>query len=178
MDRVTTTDATSPMGAHDANANSARSMLRHALATLAYRAAKAVRGAPTDFAAFRTGETTRTPAEILAHMGDLMEWALTMAQDRTKWRDRPVQGWSDDVERLFTGISALDGYLASDAAIAHPVLLQLFQGPVADALTHTGQLTMLRRLANAPIRGESYQRALIAVGQTGLEQPAPRREFD
>ena len=178
MDRVTTTDATSPTDAHGASADSARSMLRHALATLAYRAAKAVRGAPTEFAAFHIGETTRTPAEILAHMGDLMEWALTMAQDKTKWRDGPVQGWSDEVKRFFAGISALDAYLASDAAIGRPILLQLFQGPIADALTHTGQLTMLRRLANAPIRGESYQRALIAAGQTGLEQPAPRREFD
>ena len=156
----------------------ARAVARHTLATLAYRAAKAVRGAPPDFATFRIGLTTRTPGEILAHMGDLMDWAITMAQDRTQWRERPMQTWTEDVQRLFTGISALDEYLANSPAVGVPVLLQLLQGPIADALTHTGQLTLLRRLAHAPIRGESYQRALIAAGQTRLEQPPPQHEFD
>ncbi len=153
-------------------------MVRHTLATLAYRAAKAVRGAPADFGTFRAGSTTRAPAEILAHMGDLMEWALTMAQERTEWRGRPVQLWSDDVRRLFSGITALDHYLATAVEFDNQLLPRLFQGPIADALTHTGQLTLLRRLAGAPIKGESYQRALIAVGQTGLDQPPPQREFD
>jgi hypothetical protein len=157
---------------------SARAVVRHTLATLAYRAAKAVREAPPDFGAFRIGATTRTPGEILAHMGDLMDWALTMAQGRTQWRDGGVREWTDDVHRLFSGITALDQYLASEFAGDETVLLQLFQGPIADALTHTGQLTMLRRLADSPIRGESYQRALIVAGQTGLDQPPAQREFD
>jgi hypothetical protein len=161
-----------------AHADPARELVRHTLATLAYRAAKAVRLAPAEFGPLRIGSTSRSPAEILAHMGDLMEWALTMAQDRTQWREGPLQAWPDDVDRLFAGITALDRYLAGRAAIDREVLLRLFQGPIADALTHTGQLTLLRRLADAPIRGESYQRALIAVGQTGLDQPPPQREFD
>jgi hypothetical protein len=161
-----------------AHGDPAREVVRHTLATLAYRAAKAVRGAPASFGSFRIGSTTRTPAEILAHMGDLMGWALTIAQDREKWRDAPPQAWPDDVDRLFAGITALDQYLAGAAAIERQILLRLFQGPIADALTHTGQLTMLRRLADAPIRGESYQRAHIAAGQTGLDQPPPQREFD
>ncbi|HEV2641418.1 MAG TPA: hypothetical protein VGT98_01870, partial [Candidatus Elarobacter sp.] len=102
----------------------------------------------------------------------------TMAQERTQWRTAPVQPWSDDVDRLFAGITTLDTYLASGVVFEPPLLQQLFQGPIADALTHTGQLTLLRRLADAPIRGESYQRALIAVGQTHLDQPPPQREFD
>ena len=150
---------------------------RHALATLAYRASKAVRGAPDGFTGFRIGPTSRTPGEILAHMGDLMDWALTMAQGRTLWRDAGVQEWAADVDRFFAGVTALDAHLAT-VPTDLPVLLELLQGPIADALTHTGQLTMLRRLAESPIRGESYARALIAVGQTGLAQPVPQREFD
>ena len=153
-------------------------MIRHALATLAYRASKAVRGAPSDFGTFPTGPTTRTPGEILAHMGDLMAWALTIAQNRIQWRVNSPQAWSDDVNRFFAGMSALDEYLARGATFDAGTLGQLFQGPIADALTHTGQLTLLRRLADAPVRGENYQRALIDVGQTGLEQPPPQREFD
>jgi hypothetical protein len=168
----------SRLDATEAEPDPACRMIRHTLATLAYRASKAVRGAPADFGAFHIGPATRTPAEILAHMGDLMTWGLTIAQDRTEWRASPVGPWADDVSRLFAGITALDEYLASTATFEMRVLNQLFQGPIADALTHTGQLTMLRRLADAPIRAENYQRALIDVGQTGIEQPAPRREFD
>ncbi len=156
----------------------AREMLRHMLATLSYRAAKAVRGAPLDFAALHIGEATRTPAHILAHMADLMDWALTTARNNTAWRTAPVQVWKDDIKRLFTSITALDQFLASDAHIDAQTLKSLIQGPIADALTHTGQLTMMRRLAGAPIRGENYQRARISAGQTGFEQPTPEREFD
>jgi hypothetical protein len=159
-------------------ANPATAFLRHTLATLAYRAAKPLRDAPPDFGAFRVGPTSRTPAQILAHMGDLMDWALTIAQDRIEWRESPVQSWPDDVARLFAAITTLDRHLASGVAFEPRQLEQIFQGPIADALTHTGQLTMLRRLASAPIRGENYQRAHIAAGQTGLEQPPPQREFD
>ena len=157
---------------------SATAFLRHTLATLAYRAAKPLRDAPSGFGEFRVGPTSRTPAQIVAHMGDLMDWALTTAQNRTKWRDSPVQTWSSDVDRFFAGIAVLDEYLAAGNVRELRVLEELFQGPVADALTHTGQLTMLRRLASAPIRAENYQRAHIAAGQTGLEQPPPQSEFD
>src|SRR3954468_4759306 len=78
-------------------------MIRHSLATLAYRAAKAVRNAPSHFGTFRVGDTTRTPGEILAHMGDLMDWALTIAQRRTQWRVTQAHAWCDDVSRLFAG---------------------------------------------------------------------------
>jgi hypothetical protein len=159
-------------------ANSATAFLRHTLATLAYRAAKPLRDAPSDFGAFRVGPTSRTAAQILAHMGDLMDWALTIAQNRIQWRESPMQSWPDDVARLFAAITTLDKYLASGVALELRLLEQIFQGPIADALTHTGQMTMLRRLVSAPIRAENYQRAHIAAGQTGLDQPAPQREFD
>ncbi len=166
-----------PTPAADAS-REANAVIRHSLATLAYRASKAVRGVPPDFATLRVGPTSRTPAEILAHMGDLLEWARSTAEARTVWREQPPQAWDADVERLFAGIRDLDAILEHSAPLDLPVLLQLLQGPIADALTHTGQLTFLRRLAHAPVRGESYQRALIAAGQTGIDQPAPQREFD
>ena len=156
----------------------ARTLLRHTLATLAYRAAKVLRDAPESFAEFRVGPTSRTPGQILAHMGDLFDWALTMAQDRTEWHDAPQQAWPDDVCRFFTTVTTLDEYLAGPATLGEGVIERLFQGPVADALTHTGQLSMLRRLAGQPVRGESYAKADIATGRTGLDQPLPKWEFD
>jgi hypothetical protein len=161
-----------------ADADPARDVVRHTLATLAYRASKAVRGAPDSYGAFRVGPTTRTPTAILAHMSDLMEWSLTMVQGREKWRPVPPQAWTTDVDRLFSSITALDRCLADDVSIARSTLLQLLQGPIADALTHTGQLTLLRRLVDAPVRGEDYPRASISAGQTGLDQPKPTFEFD
>jgi hypothetical protein len=160
------------------NGDPACDVVRHTLATLAYRASKAVRGAPASYGDFRVGATTRTPAQILAHMCDLMDWALTMAQGQAQWRNSVPQSWPEDVDRLFTAVTALDHYLASGASVANRALLQLFQGPIADALAHTGQLTLLRRLADAPVRGEAYQAAAIVAGQTGLSQPPPAFEFD
>jgi hypothetical protein len=169
---MTTPDANS-----EKDAGTAIAFLRHTLATLAYRVAKPLRDAPSDFGEFRVGPTSRTPAQLVAHIGDLMDWALTIAQNRTKWRDSAVQSWTNDVDRLFAAITTFDAYLATGSVRDVKVLEGLFQGPVADALTHTGQLTMLRRLASAPILSENYQRAQIAAGQTGLEQPPPEREF-
>jgi hypothetical protein len=154
-----------------------RHLLRHALATLAYRGGKAVRGAPATFAAFRAAETARTPAEILAHVGDLMDWALSQARGQQAWNNSTPLQWDQEVARFFRTVGELDGYLASGAPLAFTAE-QIFQGAIADALTHVGQLTMLRRIAGAPIRGENYARADIVVGRVGAEQTAPRREFD
>ena len=154
-----------------------RELLRHTLATLAYRAGKSLRDAPEIFAAFRLGETSRTPAQILAHMGDLFDWALSLAKGQQTWHDSTPLPWTQEVARFFAAVAAFDGYLASTESL-HESPEKLFQGPVADALNHVGQLAMLRRLAGAPIRGENYHRADIAAGRVGPEQPTPRREFD
>jgi hypothetical protein len=154
-----------------------RHLLRHTLATLAYRGGKALRGAPESFASLRVGDTTRTPVEILAHLGDLMEWALTQAKGEERWAESTPGTWDDEVHRFFAGLAALDAYLATEAPLGQSAE-QIFQGAVADALTHVGQLTMLRRLGGAPVRGENYNRAGIQVGRVGPDQSAPRREFD
>lgn len=151
-------------------------LLRHTVATLAYRGAKALRGAPDGFAAFRPCESSRTPGEILAHIGDLLDWALTMTDGEAKWRDSPTLDWAAGSERFFAALERLDARLAA-APIANPPE-KLFQGPIADALTHVGQIAMLRRMAGAPVKGESYFRADIAAGTVGSQQPPPRVEFD
>ena len=154
-----------------------RDMLRHTLATLAYRGGKAVRGAPDTFASFRVGETTRTPGQILAHVGDLMDWALSLARGEQVWRDSEPLPWPREVARFHEALARLDAHLASDAPLGCPAE-QLFQGPIADALTHVGQIALLRRLAGAPMRGENYAKAEIVAGRLGPEQAAPSREFD
>lgn len=155
----------------------ARQLLRHTVATVAYRGGKALRGAPELFALFTLGDSPRTPAKILAHIGDLFDWALSMASGGAVWRDSQPLAWDAEVARFFASLKRFDDYLASPEPLHSPAE-SLFQGPIADALTHIGQIAMLRRLARCPIRGENYFKAEIATGRVGFEQPAPRREFD
>lgn len=154
-----------------------RDLLRHTLATVAYRGGKAIRDTPPSFADFKVGDSSRTPAQILAHIGDLFDWALSIAQGQQKWNNSRPLPWEQESERFFTTLKAFDDYLDSDAAL-HESPEKLFQGPVADSLTHIGQIAMLRRLAGVPMRGENYYVAQVASGQVGSQQPAPKREFD
>jgi hypothetical protein len=154
-----------------------RELLRHAVATLAYRGGKAVRGAPAGFADFRAGDGTRTPREILAHIGDLLDWALSIARSEQAWKDSAAREWDAEIERFFEALGRFDAYLASATPLGAPVE-RLFQGPIADALTHVGQIAMLRRLAGVPMKGENYFQADVAAGRVGPDQAAPRREFD
>ena len=153
-----------------------RLLLRHAVATVAYRGGKTLRGAPEAFATFRVREGSRTPIETLSHMGDLFDWALSMARGTPKWHDSSPLSWDAECQRFFRTLEAFDDYLASSEPLGTTVE-RLFQGPVADALTHTGQITMLRRMAGAPVRGENYAKADIARGRVGAEQMAPKVEF-
>jgi len=157
--------------------NDTVAMLRHAVATLAYRGGKALRGAPAEFADFQAGGGTRTPGQILAHIGDLLDWALSMANGKQKWQNSPPARWDEGTDRFFAGLTAFDARLASDEPL--PVAAEkLFQGPVADALTHVGQIAMLRRMAGCPVRGENYFVAEMAAGRVGAQQADPRVEFD
>lgn len=155
----------------------ARTLLRHTVATLAYRGGKALRDAPDGFESFAIGDGTRTAGEILAHIGDLLDWAIVLAgEGRHVWREAPVVPWPEGVARFFDGLRRLDEILASDAPLGYPAG-RIFQGPVADALTHVGQIALLRRLAGAPVMGENYFRAKIEVGRVGADQAAPVMEF-
>ncbi len=154
-----------------------RDFLRHTLATIAYRAAKSERDAAAAFADFKIGHGARTPRQILAHMGDLFDWALNLCQGKWDYKQSAPLAWRKEVDRFHASLEALDAYLASDGPLAIDTR-KLFQGPIADALTHIGQIAMLRRLADAPVRGESYPQADIVVGRLGLDQPKSPFEFD
>ena len=155
----------------------ARELLRHTVATVAYRGGKTLRGALASFATFQSANNARTPGKILAHICDLCDWALSHASGSARWHDSAPTAWDQDVERFFASLKKLDDYLASEAPLYAPAE-KLFQGPIADALTHIGQLAMLRRLAGSPVKGENYFVADISAGRVGAEQSAPRREFD
>jgi len=154
-----------------------REMLRHTLATLAYRGGKAVREATDHFADFKTEAAIRTPGQILAHVGDLLDWALELADGRQTWRDSAPRPWPEEVARFFDALARLDARLGSEAPLGFSER-QIFQGPVADALTHVGQIALLRRMFGAPVRGENYLMADIVAGRVGPEQSLPHREFD
>ena len=155
--------------------NSDRELFRHTLATLAYRAARALEDAPETFATF--DEAGRQPTQILAHMGDLFDWALSMAEGKQRWHNSQPLPWPEEQRRFFAALEAFDAYLTSGERI-HAPLERLFQGPVADALTHVGQLAMLRRLAGCPIRGENYYVAEISLGRLGASQAAQVKPFE
>ncbi len=159
------------------SANEKVELLRHTVATLAYRGGKALRGAPASFSAFQAAPGVRTPGQILAHLGDLLDWALSLAKGKQEWHDSPPRTWEEDSARFFAALKAFDDYLASGVPLATPPE-KLFQGAIADSLTHVGQINILRRIAGAPIRGENYYRADITAGRVGPQQSAPKREFD
>ncbi len=158
-------------------AATSRELLRHTVATLAYRGGKALRGAPEGFAQFRVGDATRTPGQILAHIGDLLDWGLSLAKGKQAWHNSEPLAWEKGSERFFAALQVFDAFLASDAPL-ECTPEKLFQGPVADALTHIGQISMLRRLAGAPVRAENYLRAEITAGRVGPDQAVPKQEFD
>jgi hypothetical protein len=157
--------------------NSSREMLRHTVATIAYRGGKAIANLPKNFADFKASETTRTPVEILAHIGDLFDWALSMAKGKPVWNNATPLNWEAESKRFFDCLQAFDDYLASDETV-NASLEKLFQGPIADALTHVGQINILRRMFDAPVKGENYFVANVEIGRVGEKQSATRIEFD
>ncbi|HEV7668193.1 MAG TPA: hypothetical protein VGS22_06695 [Thermoanaerobaculia bacterium] len=154
-----------------------RQLLRHTLATLAYRGGKALRGAPPTFGTFRAAPDSRSAGEILAHICDLFDWATLLVAGRQVWTDGPVLPWEEGCVRFFAGLEAFERALETAEPLAVPEE-KLFQGPIADAFTHIGQIAMLRRLAGSPVRGENYFKAEIVTGRVGPDQAAPKRELD
>ena len=159
------------------NSDPKRELLRHTVATLAYRGGKAVRDTNDSYASFKASATTRTPAQILAHVGDLLDWALSIAKGSETWNNSDPLEWSQEIDRFHAALKNFDDYLASDAELSAGSE-RLFQGPIADALTHVGQLAMLRRIAGEPMKGENYSRAKIEAGRVGADQEKPKREFE
>lgn len=156
--------------------DASRTMLRHAVATLAYRGVKSIRHAPEHFASLSIGAGSRTPLQIVGHISDLLDWALIMSRGEMAYHQVDDATWDAAVERFYRTLSELDEYLGSENELRAPAE-KLFQGPIADALTHVGQLMMLRRVAEAPVRAENFFLAEIEAGNVGPDQPAPKQEF-
>ena len=105
-----------------------------------------------------------------------MDWALAMSEGRREYHDSSPLVWEKECERFFAALKKFDNYLASEKPLQVSAE-KLFQGPIADALTHIGQLAMLRRMASVPMKGENYFVAEITVGCVGADQAPPRKEF-
>jgi hypothetical protein len=154
-----------------------RRFLRHTVAVLAYRAAKVLRDAPASFGTYSRSDGGRLPVQTLAHMGDLFDWALSMAEGHEVWVNAAPLEWPAEIARFFDALQRFDDYLASDLPLGRTTE-ELFAGPVADALIHTGQLSLLRRMAGHPVKGENYSRAQIEIGFLSLDQAVADYEFD
>ena len=138
------------------------------VATVAYRGGLGCVDASESFASFRATSTTRTPGEILAHIGDLLEGSLHVVKGEMVYLTSTPLPWKEEVTRFFAAVKAFDVYLASDAPLACPVE-KLVQGPIGDALTHVGQIVMLRRMSGNPIRSVAYFTAEIVAGEVNQE---------
>lgn len=142
-----------------------RALLRHLVATIAHRAGHCLRDAPPGFPDFAAGAGVRTPAQILGHLTGLMHAAGALLTGAPR-RESPAAGWEAGIAAFEDALRGLDAAIAGAAAWREP--LPALQGPLADALTHIGQLALLRRLAGAPIAGGGYPRADIRAGEIGL----------
>ncbi len=150
----------------------ARALLQHFLAAIAYRTQKALRGAPSDFADFRAGENVRTPHELVWHMTRVIGYASTMLRGG-EFKPPAMDSFEAEVERFHATLAALHRDLGDDALQALIADEQFLQGPLADAMTHVGQLAMLRRLAGAPIPPENFIHAQVRTEHVGADQPLP-----
>lgn len=145
-----------------------RELFRHLLATLAFRGGVAVANTPEDFASFRLKEDVRTPAELLAHIGDCVEGSHYLMQGEFVYLNSKPLAWNEEIKRFFSKIKAFDAFLASDARLKQPIE-KIMQGPIADSLTHVGQIVMLRRIAGFPVQVDNYFAAEFAPGEIDEE---------
>lgn len=150
-----------------------RSLLRHFLAALAYRTQKALRDAPPAFGDFRVAEEVRTPKELVRHMTSVLGYARTLFVGGRYWPE-PLPSLDDEISRFHEMLELLSRELESNAPLAEGVSAeQLLQGPLSDAMTHAGQLAMLRRLAGDPVAPENFVFADINAERLGVEQAGP-----
>lgn len=152
-------------------------MLRRALATLAYRTAKALRDAPAEFSGFEPGHGVRTPHALIVHMASVIQFARTGLTGEARERIVPST-WEADRDRFWNELEALDRALAAGIEFEEEAAERTLQGPIADAITHAGQLAMLRRMAGSPISGENFRAADIRTGRVGPDQPDAVKPFE
>jgi len=149
-----------------------RHMLRHFLAALAYRTQKALRDAPDDFADFKAGNDVRTPKELVRHMTSVLGYARTFFIGG-EYRPEPLPAFRDEIERFHEMLADLRTHLESGTKLVGLTEERLLQGPLSDAMTHAGQLAMLRRLHGDPVRSENFIHAAISHENLTPDQPDP-----
>lgn len=152
--------------------NIKRKMLRHFLAALAYRTQKALREAPEEFANFDAGSEVRTPHELVLHMRSVLGYARTFFIGGRYPKQQP-KTWQEDIKDFHYMIEDLGKYFDSDMPLVETTEERLLQGPLSDAMTHAGQLAMLRRLAGYPVPAENFVKADINDTNLTPNQPAP-----
>jgi hypothetical protein len=153
-----------------------RELLRHFLAAIAYRTQKALRGAPQHYPTFSAGNRTRTPIEIVRHMASLMGYVTTHFVSGTyPVKPDPLPTFAAEVARFHENLQRVGDLLQGGTPLREITIEQLLQGPLADTMTHVGQLAMLRRLADAPIAPENFMYADIRADRLHAEQPPPAR---
>ncbi len=155
--------------------NDKANMVRHFLAALAYRFHKAVNKAPKDFYKLTPGSGIRTPLEIVHHMNGVLGYGKVVLEtgDTDYWYANAKHDWDGEVQTLHKTLESLDALLENAISIEDEKLQRLLQGPLSDAMTHVGQLAMLRRIANSPLPGENFYKADIRVGRVSEKQPDP-----
>lgn len=149
-----------------------RELLRHFLAALAYRTQKAVRGAPASFADFAPGEQVRSPKELVMHMTTVLGYARSFFRGGGTWWPDPLPSMDEEMERFHGVIQELAGHLEAGDLMEGTTPERMLQGPFADAMTHAGQIAMLRRLAGCPIPPENFIMAEITSQNVGPDQPS------
>ena len=150
-----------------------RKLLTHFLAALAYRTQKALRGAPKEFGSFCVVDGVRTPAELVRHMTSVLGYARTHFIGGHYWPE-PLETLEEEIERFHETLGTLAQHLRDgDQLLDGMSEERLLQGPFSDAMTHAGQLALLRRLAGAPVPPENFIVAAIVEDRLGPDQPEP-----
>src|SRR5436190_759611 len=147
-------------------------MLMHFLGALAYRTQKALRGAPRKFADFQAGGGVRTPNELVRHMASVLGYARTFFVGGNYWPE-PLETFEAEIDRFHEMLADLRKLLDDDTPLIGTTEERMLQGPFSDAMTHAGQLAMLRRLHGAPVPSENFILADVSAENVSANQPDP-----
>lgn len=156
--------------------NRDRELLLHFLAAIAYRTQKALRGAPANYPCLAIGHGARTPVEVLRHMTSLMGYTQTFFRGGSyPMVPEALATFEQEVARFHDMLGGVGDLLKSDEPLRDISTEQLLQGPLADTMTHVGQLALMRRLSNSAVRGENFVFAEVRADRLGVNQATPAR---
>ena len=151
-----------------------RAMLKHFLAALAYRTQKDLRDAPPEFASFRAGSQIRTPHEIIRHMDSVIGYARTFIIGG-QYRAPKFDNFSETVKHFHEILEDMALHIEKGTEFKDITAEKFLQGPFSDAMTHAGQLALLRRMAGCPVALENFIFAEISTTNLSFDQPLPAK---